>query len=134
LSEFRDPELLRATLDYSLAPEVRPHEVIGLLGDVAMEQPRNSGMAMAWLRDHYAAVAQRIPPLYLVYLPYAAMSCSQERLDEALAFFADSAHAPPGTDAELAKLAEAVRDCVALNAREGERVTRYLEQLALSGG
>jgi hypothetical protein len=61
-------------------------------------------------------------------MPRLAGGCSGERLVRAQAFFAEPAHAPAGTEKELAKVAETVEDCVELRRREGERVRNYLHR------
>jgi hypothetical protein len=63
-----------------------------------------------------------------VFMPMAAAGCSGERLAAGQAFFSDPAHAPPGTEKELAKVTERVEDCMKLRAREGERVRDYLRR------
>jgi hypothetical protein len=54
------------------------------------------------------------------------------RLQEAEKFFAEPAHSPPGTDQELAKVAEAVKTCVALRQREGASVAEFLRSSSTS--
>ena len=49
-----------------------------------------------------------------------------DRVATAKTFFAEPKHAPPGTSTELSRVAEAVGDCVGLDAREGEAVRRYI--------
>jgi hypothetical protein len=80
----------------------------------------------AWMTAHYDQLAARIPADFMVFMPYFASGCSSARIDAAKAFFADPKHAPPGTATELARVVEAVSDCVGLEAREGESVRRYV--------
>jgi hypothetical protein len=61
----------------------------------------------------------------MVFMPYFADGCSTDRVDAAEVFFADPEHAPPGTTKELSRVAEAVGDCVGLDAREGDSVRRH---------
>jgi hypothetical protein len=91
------------------------------MGGVPAEQEKT----FAWMTTHYDELAKRIPPEFMVYMPYFADGCSLTRVDAAKTFFAEPAHAPPGTSKELARVAEAVGDCVVLDAREGESVRRY---------
>jgi len=70
----------------------------------------------------------RVPPMVAGFMPFFASGCSAERLAHAEAFFAQPEHQGPGTQQQLAKVAEQVRDCVALRQREGESVARYLKQ------
>jgi hypothetical protein len=71
---------------------------------------------------HYAELAARIPADFMVFMPYFAGGCSDERMRAAKSFFSDPEHAPPGTATELARVEETVGDCVTLDARELESV------------
>jgi hypothetical protein len=88
--------------------------------------PSSHAKAWTWMTTRYDDIAARIPPDYMIYLPFFAEGCSAERLAAAKTFFADPKHAPPGTSTELARVAESVGDCVALDAREGNAVRRYM--------
>jgi len=129
LGSFRDPALRERALRYVLTGPLRPHELswipTGMAGD-----PRYRDQVWAWWKVNYDVVAARMPPDYVVYIPYAAGGCSEERLRQGEAFFADPKHSVPGMAKELAKLAEGVHDCVGLRAREGDAVARALTELA----
>jgi len=129
LGSFRDPALRERALRYTLTGPIRPHEIFWI--STAMSRDlRNLDQVWAWWQANYDAAAARMPPDYSVYIPYAAGGCSEERIRQGEAFFADPKHSPPGTLKELAKVAEGVRDCVGLRAREGEAVSRALTELA----
>jgi hypothetical protein len=64
--------------------------------------------------------------MFLAFMPHFAVGCSEERAKSARAFFAEEAHIAPGIDKEMAKVAEAVKDCAALRSREGGVVAAYL--------
>jgi alanyl aminopeptidase len=124
LGNFRDPALADRALVYVFAGPLRPQEVLVIprtMGKVPAEQAKT----FAWMTEHYDEIAKRLPPEFMVYMPYFADGCSSARVDAAKTFFAEPAHAPPGTSKELARVAEAVGDCVALDGREGESVRRY---------
>ena len=76
------------------------------------------------MTENYDAIKARLPPMFLAFMPHFAGGCSEERAASASAFFAEPGHAAPGTDKEMAKVAEAVRDCAALRSREGGRWPR----------
>jgi alanyl aminopeptidase len=129
LGAFRDPALRERALRYALTGPLRPHELFWI--PTAMSgDPKNLDQVWAWWQANYDVVAARMPPDYAAYIPYAAGGCSEERLRQGEGFFADAKHSPPGTLKELAKVAEGVRDCVGMRAREGGAVTRALMQLA----
>ena len=129
LGSFREPALRDRALRYALTGPLRPHELFWIPRAMS-EDPRHLDQVWAWWQANYDAVASRMPPEYAVYIPYAVGGCSEERVRQGEAFFADPKHSPPGTLKELARVAEAVRDCVGLRAREGEAVARALTELA----
>ena len=80
------------------------------------------------MTENYDAIKAKLPPMFLAFLPHVAGGCSEERAKSASAFFAEPVHAAPGTDKEMAKVAEAVRDCASLRSREGGAVAAYLRR------
>jgi hypothetical protein len=124
LGNFRDPALAERARAYVLAGRLRPQEILSI-PRVQGEIPAERGRAYAWMTAHYAELAARIPSDFMVFMPYFADGCSNERMAAAKTFFADPQHAPPGTSKELSRVEESVGDCVTLNAREGESVRRY---------
>ena len=127
LGNFRDPTLVDSALDYVFAGPLRPQEIFTIPRVVA-DDPASRAKTYAWATSHYDALAEHIPADFMVFMPYFAAGCSSATLNAAKTFFADPKHAPPGTSTELAKVAEGVTDCVALNAREGESVRRYVAE------
>ena len=63
-------------------------------------------------------------------MPFIASGCSLERLARAQEFFAMPEHNVPGTDEQLAKIADQVTDCTGLRDREGQAVDRYIRDFA----
>jgi hypothetical protein len=63
------------------------------------------------------------------FMPFMASGCSAERLEAAKVFFAEPEHKAPGTETNLAKVGDAVRDCVSLREREGAAVASYLNTM-----
>jgi hypothetical protein len=97
------------------------------------EIPQGVGTAVSqearpyrFVTENYDAIRAKLPPMFLVFMTHFATGCSEERARDASAFFSESAHAVPGTDKEMAKVAEGVRDCAALRSREGGAVAAYL--------
>ena len=124
LGNFRDPAVADRARAYVLSGPLRPQEILSI-PRVQAEIPAEAGRAYAWMTAHYDELAARIPADFMVFMPYFADGCSNERIVAAKAFFSDPRHAPPGTSTELSRVAESVGDCVTLNAREGESVRRY---------
>ena len=132
LGNFRNPALVDRALAYVFVGPMRPQELFTIpqtMGQV----PSSRAKLWAWAVARYDEIAARIPADYMVFMPYFAGGCSTQRLDAAKAFFAEPRHAPPGTAVELARVSEAVNDCVALDRREGAAVRKYTA-MPRSGG
>ncbi|MCH7548789.1 MAG: M1 family peptidase, partial [Candidatus Krumholzibacteriota bacterium] len=86
--------------------------------------------AFQWMMANYEGIAERLPAMYLAYMPYYVSGCSQERLAAAEAFFSEPAHSVPGTDKNMKKVGDQVMDCINLREREGPAVRDYLTRLA----
>ncbi len=129
LGGFDDTEVREAVLAYTLEGPLRPNEIFspvrGLAGNAA-----GRDLGYRWLTEGYGKIMERLPPMFGGFMPFFASGCSAERLEHAQEFFAQPEHQAPGTAKQLAKVAEQVRDCVALRAREGEAVARYLKTAA----
>ncbi len=129
LGGFDGVELRQAALAYTLDGPLRPNEIFvpgrGIAGDAA-----GRDLTYRWLTESYGAIMERVPPMFAGFMPFFASGCSAERLERAEGFFAQPEHQAPGTAKQLAKVAEQVRDCVALREREGEAVARYLKDAA----
>ena len=125
LGYFRAPDLVDEALRFAAAGSLRPQEMF--------EIPEGVGTAVAYegrpyrfVTENFEAIRAKLPPMFLVFMPHAAGGCSEERANNARAFFTEPAHSAPGIDKEMAKVAEAVKDCAALRSREGGAVAGYL--------
>jgi len=121
---FHDPALLDQTFDYALHGPLRPQDLRLLFIGLDTEELRER--AWNWSRQHYAELSARMPEVYRTALVRFADGCSNERLEAARVFFSEPAHAPLGTERELAELSGRVSSCVGLREREGTAVTRAL--------
>ncbi len=132
LASFEQPELVDQALRYALTPAMRAQEVLNMAFMISRPE-RHPDRGFQWLRDNYAALVGRIPAGSAVYLVHVSEGCSLERLERARAFFAEPTHSVAGTDIEMAKVAEGVKDCAGLRSREGAAAARYLRQAASTG-
>jgi cytosol alanyl aminopeptidase len=129
IGNFRDPGLRDRALDYALTGPLRPNEIFSIpfmIGD----RPDGEDVVFAWTLANHDAIAARIPPFVLGFMPASAGGCSAERLAKAQEFFGDPAHQGPGTETTLAKVSDQVTDCVRLREREGTKVAAYLREAA----
>ena len=128
LGAFQAPAMREKSLAYALTGPLKPQETLTVPGQIAETSEQGTASAYEWMTKNYGTVRDRLPPMLAVFMPYLGGGCSAERLTRAQAFFAEPAHAPAGTEKELAKMTEAVEDCVELRKREGERVKNYLHR------
>ena len=126
LGHFRNGAILDRSLDYALTGPLRPQEILTIPRNVA-ENDALRYRVWRWLRAGYVTIAQRIPPFYLPNLPGFAACCDTTRIDDASVFFSSPRTNAPGTQEELAKVVEQIRDCSALRERELQAVARYLQ-------
>ncbi|HXI01996.1 MAG TPA: M1 family metallopeptidase [Candidatus Saccharimonadales bacterium] len=125
LGAFRDRALAEKTLRYSLEGPLRPQEVLRILMPLEQrEQMRD--LVFDWIMKNYDQILTRIPKEAAAFIPHLAGGCSEQRAARAKAFFSGKADAYPGTEKEVAKMAESVRDCASLRRREGAAVAEYL--------
>jgi len=127
LGAFRDPALVREALGYVLDPALRPTEITTIPYNLAAD-PAAAAEVSRWSMEHYDEVAARIPDSVRPYITAFTLrgACTEAAITAAQSFYADPRHAAAGTDRELAKNVDAVRDCIALRAREGPSVATYL--------
>ncbi|HKQ59193.1 MAG TPA: M1 family metallopeptidase [Candidatus Eisenbacteria bacterium] len=131
LGHFRSGDLVERALDYALVGPLKPHEILTIAYNVR-ENEELKERVWRWLRTGYRPIVTKIPPFYLPNLPEFAECCQTARLEEAKAYFGQAETNFPGTQDELAKATDRIRDCVTLRDREGPAVARYLVQYAQS--
>ena len=129
LGYFRDPKVVDQSLRYSLEGPLRPQEIFTIPSTLGRAYEYEE-VPFRWLTQNYDGIASRIPPMFTAFMPQFASGCSVKRLEAAKVFFAEAAHSAPGTEKELAKVADRVNDCAGLREREGAAVVRYLNGLA----
>ncbi|MFQ5599848.1 MAG: M1 family aminopeptidase [Candidatus Krumholzibacteriia bacterium] len=128
LGNFRDPQIMDTALGYALEGPLRPNELFRIPGGM-MSNPRSRDFVFHWILEKYDDIAERVPPMFMGFMPFIAGGCSAERLAAAQEFFALPGHQAPGTETNLAKITDQVQDCVGLREREGAAVAAYLNRL-----
>ncbi|HYQ90250.1 MAG TPA: M1 family metallopeptidase [Candidatus Binatia bacterium] len=132
LGGFRDPKIVQEAIRYSLEGPLRPQELftipVGIAGSIEYED-----VPYKWMSENFGTIASKVPPMYMVYMPDMAGGCSLERIEAAKKFFADPTHAVSGSELELAKTADQVKDCAGLRQREGAAVAAYLTSFSGRG-
>jgi alanyl aminopeptidase len=127
LGYFRSPELVEEALRFAAAGPLRPQEIFEIPQGVATAVAEEA-RPYRFMTENYDAIRAKMPPMFVIFLTHLAGGCSEEQAQRASAFFSEPPHAVPGTDKEMAKVAEAVRDCASLRSREGGAVAAYLRR------
>ena len=85
------------------------------------------------VQANWSALAQRLPPDRVPSLTRYVGGCSVERLERGRRFFGEQERRTPAIDAQIARVADQVAECVALRQREGAKVAASLAAQARSG-
>jgi alanyl aminopeptidase len=133
LGNFEDPELRERALAFSLEAPLPPQHVMSIAMSIETDDPEVRRMMWDWMIANYETITSKIPPPFQQYLPYAAMSCEGELLEEADAFFSEPAISVPGIAIELEKVRQFSTDCAKLAARERASVKAFLSGVAVEG-
>lgn len=125
LSRFSDPALLQRTLQFSLTPEVRAHDVHVLITGV-MENPFGRQIAWNFVREHWAEIEKAQGTFTSETLVESMGSFCDARLhDEVKDFF--SRNPVPAADRALRLALERVNYCTDLKSQQAIRLSSWLE-------
>jgi hypothetical protein len=127
LGRLRDPALAEEALSL---PGMTFQEGGAIIKAMAASA-EGSQRVFAYHRRHYDELAQRLPPMFLAFLPNFALgqACSEDRLAAVHDFYADPKRNVAGTDKELAMREEEVRGCIGLRTREAPSAATYLRSV-----
>jgi alanyl aminopeptidase len=131
IGSFRKPDLRAAALEYVLSGPLHPNEIFTVTRATG-DNEAGREQTYRWMTEHYEAITGRIPAEFASFMPFFATGCSEERLQNAHAFFADPKHQAPGQEVQLSEVTDRVNDCVRLREREGEAITTYLDTTSRS--
>ncbi|MFL6245989.1 MAG: M1 family metallopeptidase, partial [Thermoanaerobaculia bacterium] len=124
LGRFRNPALRDKAREYSFTGAVRPNELFLLWGGAETAEERDE--LFQWITTNYETIMKRLPPVFVSNMPFIANGCEPERVTRAREFF--TAHKIEGTERQLARVEEQVKECAALKMREMEAVSAYLSK------
>ncbi|MGH9456742.1 MAG: M1 family metallopeptidase [Thermoanaerobaculia bacterium] len=125
LGAFEDPALVQAALAYALDGPLRPNEIFEIPFAIAGDD-EGSERFFAWATANWDEITERMPPFSRPTLAWMGGGCSEERLERTIEYFERPDRQVPGIERQLERVADQVRDCVRLRAREGEAVAEYL--------
>jgi hypothetical protein len=131
LGNVRDPGLVEQALEYALSGPLRPQEVYQLPEALATYPPNREAI-YHWWTGHFSEVLTRIPGHMMTRMMPALRGCAPERIDAARQFFSDPAHTFPAARFAVARVGDAVGDCVRLHDRDENRFEHYLEHSTAS--
>ena len=130
LGDFKDSSLVEQALDYALNGPLKPQEIGSIPGSVSNQSETMHDYVIGWMIEHFDVISSRIPPPSRAYIAYYASGCSEARLKTVSDFLTQPELGIPGIETRLARVAEGVRDCVDLRAREETAVAEFLAKYA----
>ena len=132
LTSFSDPALLQRALEYSLSPEVRSQDTLGLMAGV-MGNPAGERLAWDFVRAHWAEIDKANSGFISGEVVEATGSfCDAGLQDEVKGFF--SAHKVPAAERTLKQSLERMNYCVDLKSQQGSKLASWLQQRGAATG
>ena len=128
IASFRDPELRRKALDYALTSAVRPTELFTIpFGYLDSDEGRAA--VFAWTLANYdTTIRKSVPGEFLAGMPRLGGGCDEGRLARTREFFLAPERKVNGTEREMARTEEQVKECVAFRQREGDALRAFLQR------
>jgi len=125
LSSFRDPALVRRTLDLAVSGQVRSQDVATLIGGL-LGRPGSQETAWAFTRDRWPTLTQTLGEFQGVPGIISALGgfCSAARAEEVRTFFASNP--VPSADRAIRQSVEQIESCVALTERQAGPIGRWV--------
>ena len=132
LTSFRDPALLRRTLEYALSPEVRNQDAAGFVGSVLSNL---SGKELAWtfVKAHWDELQKKLTTSSGRRVIAATRSfCDAQHRDDVRQFFTE--HHVSSADRALQTSIEAINYCIDLKSQQEPNLAAWLSQQNSTGG
>jgi alanyl aminopeptidase len=126
LGAFEASELRARALVYALEGPLRTNELFVIPFGYASDTEAGQERVFQWVLAHFDALAERLPPMLIDFMPRIGGGCSPERLQATEEFFGEDPWRTEGTAQTLAKVRDQVHDCLELRRREGAVVRSYL--------
>ena len=124
--------LLQRALEYSLTPEVRSQDTLGLIAGV-MGNPAGERLAWDFVRAHWAEIDKANSGFISGELVEATSSfCDAGLQDEVKDFF--STHKVPSAERTLKQSLERMNYCVDLKSQQGSKLASWLQQRGAATG
>jgi aminopeptidase N/puromycin-sensitive aminopeptidase len=132
LSKFRDPKLLRRTLDYAVSPAVRSQDTLGMIAAV-MKNPAGAKLAWDFVRAHWNEI-EKVGGGFTSAEVVAATGvfCDAEMHDQVRDFFAQ--HDVPTAERTLKLSLESIHNCTDLKSQQTPELSTWLQQKGSASG
>ncbi|WP_394828566.1 M1 family metallopeptidase [Pendulispora albinea] len=129
LGQFRDPEIVRASLPLLLSEEFDPRESSTLRWG-ALAAPATRQLAYDFVKQNFDALAARIPRDDIARLAQSGSAfCDEAHRADLESFFRDRAPRYLGGPRILAQTTEAIKLCAAYRTRQAPNVQSFLQKL-----
>jgi aminopeptidase N len=128
LGRFRDPALIRRTIDLALSDKVRVQDTALLLG-VTLSSGRGEEQAWPQIRDRWAQVRAHLDEFTGPATVIGSMGslCDEASARDVEQFF--KTHPPSGAERTLQQSLERIRSCVALKQAQQGTLAEWLHRL-----
>jgi len=124
LASFKDPQLAKRALDYTLSGKVRNQDSPRMLA-VPLMNGDTRDLAWQYDQENWDKVKAQFTPLSAGGFVGATGSfCSAEARDQVVAFF--SAHKVPSSERALKRAVDQINDCIELRANQGPNLKQWL--------
>lgn len=126
LARFRDPALLRRTVDYAFSDHVRTQDVALLLGAV-LDNPAGRDLAWTAIRERWPELHDRLSGFGGTTRLVSALSafCERTKAREIERFF--EAHPAGGANRTLAQTVERIETCAAMARAQSPKLTASID-------
>jgi aminopeptidase N len=132
LARFGDPKLLQRTLDFSISPDVRSQDALGLLTSV-MGNPAGEKLAWDFVQSHWDAVQRVGGPFASAQVVNATSNfCDAGMRDQVTDFFA--AHKIEAAERTYRQTIERINNCVDLKSQQEPQLASWLGQHGATAG
>jgi aminopeptidase N len=135
LPNFREPQLVKRTLDFAISSEVRSQDSLGLIGAV-MSNPDAEKLAWNFVRSHWAEVEKAGGPFASADIQNnVGTFCDSQMKDQVQEFF--SAHPSSAAERTFRQSMERITNCIEMKTQQSEQLASWLQSrggAAASGG
>ena len=132
LPRFTDPKLLGRTLDFSISPEVRSQDALGLVTRV-LSNPAGQQLAWDFIRQHWGELEKAGGPFASAQVVGAtATFCDSGLRDQVTEFF--TAHKVEAAERTYKQSIERINNCVSLKEQQESQLASWLGQHGVAGG